>query len=160
MHSNGCIDRCNILRLHSSHTIFLVMLSLPGKWQIIFHLFSTILSPGGSGYFMKIKLYCLFGSLYCLFEIANTNQSMIILFSIIRLLLFINYEADRYCLVGVSSLVVLVLLFPHKLCCPCKSENNIKIDWKAEKTQSCSGEHLPTLVSFSRSKFSNLTLLK
>lgn len=75
---------------------FLVMLSLPAKLQIIFHLFSAILSPGGSDYFMKIKLYCLFGSIYCHSEIANMKTTLIILFFIIRLLLFIIYEAEGY----------------------------------------------------------------
>lgn len=71
------------------------MLSLPAKLQIIFHLFSAILSPGGSDYFMKIKLYCLLGSVYCHSEIANMETTLIILFFIIRLL-FIIYEAEGY----------------------------------------------------------------
>lgn len=72
------------------------MLSLPAKLQIIFHLFSAILSPGGSDYFMKIKLYSLLGSIYCHSKIANMEMTLIILFFIIRLLLFIIYEAEGY----------------------------------------------------------------
>lgn len=71
------------------------MPSLPAKLQIIFHLFSAILSPGGSDYFMKIKLYCLLGSIYCHSETANMKTTLITLFFIIRLL-FIIYEAEGY----------------------------------------------------------------
>lgn len=45
---------------------------------------------------MKIKLFCLFGSIYCHFEIANMKKSMIILFFVMKLLLFIIYEAEGY----------------------------------------------------------------